>query len=156
MIIISPYSKRRPDGQGSAKDYPFWNELVTLLPEPIVQIGQVGETPLVQDFRTLTFPELRELIRKMDFFISVDNFFPHFCHHYGRHGIVLFGTSDPEIFGYPENLNLLKDRKYLRKNQFLWWRDESLNPEVFVSPEEVAETAKKLLEVMTSEQGIST
>lgn len=144
MIVISPYSRKRPDGLNSAKDYPFWKELISMLPEPIVQIGQKGEVPLVPDFRTYSFEELKEFIKEMDFFISVDNFFPHFCHHYGRHGIVLFGTSDPNIFGYPENLNLLKDRKYLRPDQFLWWKDELNNPEVFVEPEKVAEYSKTL------------
>ena len=144
MIIISPYSKKTPTGQSSAKDYPFWKELIPLLPGKVVQIGAKGETPLVEDFRTYSFAELKEFIKEMDFFISVDNFFPHFCHHYGRHGIVLFGKSDPKLFGYEENMNLLKDRKYLRPDQFLWWHSEKQDPEVFVSPEEVAGIANTL------------
>ena len=148
MIIISPYSRKQTDGKESPKNYPFWKELVSILPGPIVQIGQQGEVPLIPDFRTYNFAELKEFIKEMDFFISVDNFFPHFCNHYGRHGIVLFGTSDPNIFGYPENVNLLKDRKYLRPDQFLWWKDEVNNPEAFVSPEQVAETANTLLQVI--------
>jgi ADP-heptose:LPS heptosyltransferase len=144
MIVISPYSKKMPSGQSCAKDYPFWEQLIKLLPGPIVQIGLKGEVPLVEDFRTYSFPELKEFIKEMTFFISVDNFFPHFCHHYGRHGIVLFGTSDPNLFGYPDNVNLLKDRSYLRPDQFLWWYDEKQNPNAFVSPEKVAEIANTL------------
>lgn len=152
MIVISPYSRKRPDGQKCAKDYPFWKELIPLLNDHIVQIGVPGETPLVEDFRTYKFSELKEFIKEMDLFISVDNFFPHFCHHYGRHGIVLFGTSDPNIFGYPQNLNFLKDRDYLRPDQFYWWKDEVNNPEVFVNPQFVAQKANTLLEVIKSPQ----
>jgi hypothetical protein len=57
--------------------------------------------------------------------------------HLGKPGIVLWSVSDPEIFGYPENLNLLKDRKYLRKDQFAVWEAVTLDPETFVGPEEV-------------------
>jgi hypothetical protein len=148
MIVISPYSKKMPSGESCAKDYPFWKELIPMLPGKVVQIGVKGEEPLVDDFRTYSFPELKEFIKEMDFFISVDNFFPHFCHHYGRHGIVLFGTSDPKLFGYKENVNLLKDEKYLRPDQFLWWYNEKQNPDAFVLPEEVADIAKTLHDII--------
>ena len=148
MIVISPFSRKRRDGKPSAKDYPYWEELLKLLPEPIVQIGEPGERKLVNDFRTYSFPELKEFIKEMDFFISVDNFFPHFCHHYGRHGIVLWGKSDPQIVGYPENMNLLKDRKNLRLDQFMWWHDEPYDSSVFVEPLEVSNIANLLLNVM--------
>ena len=45
--------------------------------------------------------------------------------------------SDPNIFGHPENINLLKDRSYLAEQQFLWWDLYEYNPEAFVKPEEV-------------------
>lgn len=150
MIVISPYSKPSFEGKPSAKNYPFWKELVKLLPGDIVQIGLPEEERLVPDFRTYSLPELREFIKEMDFYISVDNFFPHFCHHYNRHGIVLWGTSDPKIFGYPENINLLKDSKYLRPDQFMWWKGEVANPDAFVSPEEIARIAEGVLNVIQS------
>ena len=148
MIVISPYSKKTPSGQNCAKDYPFWKELIPMLPGKVVQIGVKGEEPLIDDFRTYSLPELKEFIKEMNFFISVDNFFPHFCHHYGRHGIVLFGTSSPKLFGYPENVNLLKDEKYLRPDQFLWWYDEKQNPEAFVTPDRVADIVKTLHDII--------
>jgi hypothetical protein len=55
----------------------------------------------------------------------------------GKPGIVLWGQSDPLIFGHPENNNLLKDRKYLREKQFWWWEQCDYNAEAFVRPEEI-------------------
>jgi hypothetical protein len=65
---------------------------------------------------------------------------------HGIYGVVIWGKSDPLLFGYPENVNLLKDRKYLRARQFYIWDDEPFDPEVFVEPAEVVKAVKKLLE----------
>ena len=62
---------------------------------------------------------------------------------------MLFGQSDPLIFGHPENINLLKDRKYLREQQFWWWEQCEYKEDAFVRPEEVIkylEIDKKQLE----------
>jgi hypothetical protein len=61
----------------------------------------------------------------------------HFGWSMGKQGIVLWSVSDPNIYGHPENINLLKDRSYLAKNQFLWWDFVEYNADAFVSPEEV-------------------
>lgn len=81
--------------------------------------------------------QLREFIKNYDHFISVDNFFHHFAHWYSFTGVVLFSQSDPEIFGYRDNINLLKDRKYLRKDQFQIWEASEYNPVAYVEPNEV-------------------
>jgi hypothetical protein len=69
----------------------------------------------------------------------------HFCWFHGVKSIVLWGRSDPEIFGHPENINLLKDRQYLRPEQFRWWDDVEYSEDVFVSPEVVIITILKYL-----------
>jgi len=81
--------------------------------------------------------DLKELVKQTNFFISVENFFPHFCHHYGRSGAVIFSRSDPKIFGYPENLNLLKDKKYLRSDQYGLWESCERQEDAFLAPEEI-------------------
>ena len=138
MIIISPYAKKLINGKENPKNYPFWHELIALIDEPIIQVGIDGETPLVEDFRSnLSMPELRQLIKDCRIWIGVDSFFQHLAWSEGKPGIVLWSVSDPRIFGHKENLNLLKSRDNLTKNQFLWWDFTEHNPDYFLKPEEV-------------------
>jgi hypothetical protein len=139
MIIISPYSKKLRNDQNNPKNYPWWPELISLLKhDTIVQIGVEGETQLVEEFhKNLSLKQLKELILECRTWISVDSFFQHFAWDVGKYGIVLWGQSDPNIFGHPENINLLKDRKYLREKQFWWWEQCEYNEDAFVKPEEI-------------------
>lgn len=138
MIVISPYSKALKNGKNNPKNYPYWKELIALINEPIVQVGIEGEEQLVPDFRkNLPLPELRQLIKDCRIWISCDSFLQHLGWDEGKKGIVLWGCSDPLIFGHPENINLLKDRKYLAENQFFWWDFVEHKNERFVEPEVV-------------------
>jgi ADP-heptose:LPS heptosyltransferase len=138
MIIISPYAKKLINGKQNPKNYPYWEELIKLIDEPIVQVGVLRETQLVEDFRTnLPLSELRKLLKECRTWIGVDSFFQHLAWDEGKPGIVLWGVSDPLIFGHPENINLLKDRSHLAKNQFLWWESTEHKNERFVEPHEV-------------------
>lgn len=136
MILISPWAKTLRNGNNNPKNYPYWKELISLIDEPIIQVGLEGEEQLVQDFRkNLSLTELETLVKECRIWISVDSFFQHFCWDIGKYGIVLWGQSDPNIFGHPENINLLKDRKYLMPNQFLMWEMIPYKKECFVSPD---------------------
>lgn len=138
MILISPFSKKLRNGGNNPKNYPYWKELVSLIKEPIIQIGVEGEEQLVDDFRkNLSLDDLSSLIRDCRMWIGVDSFFQHFCWDLGVPGIVLWGQSDPNIFGHPENINLLKDRSYLMPNQFLMWDMIEYRYDCWVPPEEV-------------------
>jgi ADP-heptose:LPS heptosyltransferase len=138
MIIISPYAKKLVNNKENPKNYPFWNELIKLIDEPIVQVGIDGETQLVDDFRkNLSMPQLRQLIKDCRIWIGVDSFFQHLAWSEGKPGIVLWSVSDPLIFGHTENINLLKDKVYLAENQFLWWDFIEHDSSKFVAPEEV-------------------
>lgn len=138
MIVISPYSRPLNNGKNNPKNYPFWEELISMIKEPIVQIGVEGETQLVEDFRKgLPISQLKELLRECRTWISCDSFFQHLAWVEKKKGIVLWSVSDPLIYGHPENTNLLKDRKYLAGNQFLWWEAYDHNEETFVSAREV-------------------
>jgi len=145
-IIISPYSRRLRGDKSSnvnPKNYPYWDELVKLLRENygyVIQVGLAGEEKISGvDGVVFNKPlkELKKLVEEYDTWISVDNFFQHFCSLIGKPGIVLFGQSDPLIFGHPENINLLKDRKYLRPDQFNIWEACEVNKDAFVTPQEV-------------------
>lgn len=138
MIIISPYAKRLINGKQNPKNYPYWKELIALINEPIIQVGVVGEEQLVPDFRqNLPINELRKLLQECRTWISCDSFFQHLAWDEEKPGIVLWSVSDPLIFGHPENINLLKDRSHLAKNQFLWWEQTEHKNERFVEPQEV-------------------
>ena len=140
MIIISPFSKTLRNRKTNPKNYPYWKELIRLIDEPIVQVGIDGEEQLVDDFRkNLSLDELGSLVNQCRTWISCDSFFQHFAWDKQKYGIVLWSVSDPNIFGHPENINLLKDRKYLVQNQFLWWEHTEYDATKFVEPEVVLE-----------------
>ena len=145
MIIISPYSKALRNGKRNPKNYPYWQELISLIKEPIIQIGIEGEEQLVPDFRkNLSLSELRELVNECSTWISCDSFFQHFAWDLKKYGIVLWSVSDPLIFGHPENINLLKNRECLVENQFLWWEFTEYDHNKFVNPDQVMKALNNL------------
>ena len=141
MIIISPYAQKLRNGKINPKNYPYWQELIELLFKEgyeIVQIGVEGEDQLVSDFRkNLSLTELAELVNQCDTWIGVDSFFQHFCWDLKKPGIVIWAQSDPTIFGHTENINIFKDKKYLRKQQFHIWEQCEYIKEAFPEPNEV-------------------
>ncbi len=42
MIIISPYTKALKSGKPNPKDYPYWEEVLKGINEPVVQTGLLG------------------------------------------------------------------------------------------------------------------
>ena len=145
MIIIHPWAQKLRNNNMNAKNYPYWNELITLIPDQIIQIGIEGEEQLVPIFKKkLSILELVSLIDECDAWISIDSFFQHLAWAHNKPGVVIFGKSDPNIFGHKENINLLKDRLYLREHQFDIWEAEEYNKNVFVKPEVVIESLNKL------------
>jgi len=145
MILIHPYAKPLMNGKENPKNYPYWEELVQEIQKTmhIVQIGVEGEKQLVPDFRkNLPISELRKLLQECKTWIGIDSFFQHLAWDEKKPGIVIWSVSDPLIFGHKENTNLLKDRVYLAKNQFLWWDFTEHNPDAFVKPEEILKCLK--------------
>lgn len=147
MIIISPYSKTLRDNIRNPKNYPYWEELIPLIDhQHIVQVGLSNEVQLVDDFRpNLSLTDLSKLVTECDTWISVDSFFQHFCWDLGKPGIVIWGQSDPNIFGHPENINLLKDRSYLLKKQFFFWHETEYRYDCFVKPQVVADALNSII-----------
>lgn len=143
-ILISPYSAKLRSGQTNPKNYPYWPKLVDLLNRDgyeVVQIGVSSEDRIegVGEFiQGWPFDKLHQLVNDCAAWISVDNFFPHFAHcERLKPGIVLWGQSDPKIFGYPENNNLLRSREYLRQFQYDWWDAAVYRADAFVYAENV-------------------
>jgi len=126
------------NGRENPKNYPHWKEVIDQINEPIIQVGVDGETQLMDDFRkNLPLSELKQLLQQCRTWISCDSFFQHLGYIEKKPGIVLWSVSDPLIFGHPENVNLIKSRDYLAKDQFLWWEDQEYKHDAFVDPDEV-------------------
>lgn len=151
IVIISPYSQKMPVEQAKGnkvnpKNYPYWERFIELLKKEvptvnIIQIGVAGE-PTLKGVDTVMHnlgPEqLLKLTRTCNAWLSVDNFFQHFCSYYKiPNGFVIFGQSDPKIFGHSFNTNILKNPKYLRPRQFQFWWQTEYKEEVFVKAEEL-------------------
>jgi hypothetical protein len=58
---------------------------------------------------------------------------------------VIWSQSNPLIFGHEENINLLKDKKYLRKEQFYLWEQCEYNKDAFVEPTTVLKHIKQFI-----------
>lgn len=147
MIIIAPWAQKLLNGKPNPKNYHYWKELLKLIhtDETIIQVGVNGEEQLVPDFRkNLSMSDLAVLVKECRTWISVDSFFQHFCWDLNKPGIVIFTRSDPLTFGHTENINLLKDRKYLRKNQFWLWTQENYEVEANIEPYKVVDCINKL------------
>ena len=127
--ILARGTKPLRNGKRNPKDYPYWEELKTLLTSNNYEV-------LDLDYE-LPIPELRKLLLSTNIIIGVDSFIQHYCWSIKKPCIVLFGKSDPLIFGHKENVNILKDRMYLRVNQFDTWENESYNEEVFTKADQV-------------------
>jgi ADP-heptose:LPS heptosyltransferase len=144
MIIIAPWARGMRNGMQHPKNYPYWTEVIEHIDEEIIQVGSAGEQQLVPDFRqNLKLTELADLVKSCKTWIGVDSFFQHFCWDLNKFGIVIFGQSDPNIFGHKENLNLLKDRSYLREKQFWLWEQCEFRAESFVEPDIVLDALNK-------------
>ena len=152
MILLSPFCRLLRNGQRNPKEYPWWDAVVEQLNKEDVFVLQIGlrQEPTVKgvSFRYDEVPlySLARIIREVGAWLSCDSFLPHLCHTYRLpNGVVVWGKSDPKIFGYDENVNLLRDRRCLRDNQFAPWEDESYDHRVFVRPSVVTESVLQLL-----------
>ena len=140
-IVISPYSRQLRNGKPNPKNYPYWPALVRSLREKgmyVIQVGVQGEKQIdgVDETKfSLPLKDLIALMKECDTWISIDNFFQHLAYANDIPGYVIFGQSDPNIFGHKENINILKDRSYLRPLQFDIWERQEVNNESFVEPE---------------------
>lgn len=142
-ILISPFSKKLRNGENNPKNYPYWQDVIHGLISrgfKVVQLGTGDESKFIECSEIIWDSSLKNIstaIRNCYTWISVDNFLPHLANLEDKKGIVIFGVSDPNIFGYKQNINILKDRSYLRENQFLTWDQQKYNSDVFMDPRDV-------------------
>ena len=140
-IIISPYSQN----DMHPKTYPYWNKLIMLLKSmnyKLIQTGRSGEKALEGVDRycfDYKFKDLITMVSTCKTWLSVDNFFPHMVNTMDIivPGIVLFSMSDPKIFGYHYNKNILKSVSNLRTDQFGKWDDVKRIDDSFESADNI-------------------
>lgn len=141
-ILISPFSRKLNNGNKNAKNYPFWQDVINGVVNKgykVIQLGVSGEyifdnvTPAIN----LPLSKIEDLIGECFAWVSVDNFLPHLANIIHKKGVVIFSVSDPNIFGYKQNVNLLKDRRYLREHQFLNWECAEYKEESFIDYQDV-------------------
>lgn len=144
-VAVSLQSKEVRDKEGkiipNAKDYPYRNELTKELKNMGYKVIQVGieENERLEGVDEYwfhkTLDEVQELITNCRFWITVDNGIQHLASVLSkRTGIVLWSQSDPLIFGYDFNINLLKSRKNIRRDIHGQWQfckaDDSMHTEL--------------------------
>ena len=118
----------------NAKSYPYWDEFIALAKD-----HEIKEIKGI-----LSTQELKDLVNWSDTFVTIDSFLPHFCaYHKLKYGVVLWGKSNPDLFGYKHNINLHNNR--FRKDQFLWWVGVPHEKEDFVKPDIILQNLQSML-----------
>jgi ADP-heptose:LPS heptosyltransferase len=143
MILIAPCERPLRNGDINPRSYPYWKELAQLLGDEVIQVGEKEDKQYVPDFRVLNLKQIEELIKECETYWTIDSFFQHYAWSIGKKGIVIFSKSDPLIFGHKENTNILKDRKYLRPDQFNTWEGVPYEEEAFQKPNEIIKILQK-------------
>ena len=146
-IVFAPFAARMPNGTRNAKNWPWFKELIASMPEDeFIQLGANGEDRIEgssQFIQGFPLEKLEGVIREADTWLAVDTWLPHFCATLRlQSGVVIWGQSNPKIWGYPTNVNLIKSFDYLRPYQYAPWYDVPYNEEVFVGPEVVRDALR--------------
>ena len=147
-VVISPFSRKmRNNEKRNPKDYPFWEDVVKALQSDnihVIQIGISGEDSIGADvfLKDMPLEKLSKTISECDVWVSVDNFIQHYATRI-KNGIVIWGFSSPKIFGYEENINLVKDPNNFRERQFGQWEKLKHDPSVFVTQDIVLNAIRK-------------
>jgi len=154
IIMIHCWSKPMRNNSFNPKNCSksWWEKLCQLLHQNSYIVWQCLQGPEImikncdRHYKDKDFWELSDMIINQCFtWISIDSFMPHLMWYKKKKGIAIWGPSDPEIFGHPENINLLKDKKYLRANQFQTWEESPpFNADAFVTPETVMNEVLRL------------
>jgi len=144
-ILISAWSKKLRNGKPNPKNYPYWVEVVSGLKEKGHNVTQLlyapnDEPKIIQCDNFIEYKSLIEaetIIQSCKIWISVDNWIHHYAFLIKKPGIVIWSRSNPKFFGYVEQINLLKDKKYLRPKQFEWWENDVYEKDAFIEPNAV-------------------
>ncbi|HYC29679.1 MAG TPA: glycosyltransferase family 9 protein [Chitinophagaceae bacterium] len=89
-----------------------WEKLVEEMPDhTFIQLGLANEEKVkgAVDLRgTTTFRQATALVKHAMSFVGVDSGLAHSTNAFGIRGVVLFGPSNPHIWGHDNNINMYK------------------------------------------------
>ena len=150
-IIVHLTTRARMPGIPSPKDYPFRLELIDKLKAQghyLVQVGSAADAVLPGIDEAVLgrpLPEVEQLVKNADLFISIDSLLPHMANYLGKRGVVLWGRGDYRVFGYMHNINLIASENNIRPDRFGFWDNIVVTPDMFVSPDAVVASVRILL-----------
>jgi len=99
-----------------------WEKLVKEIKNLDLKVYQVGGSndekikSCDRQFLGIDYRLSIALLEKCECFVSVDTFLQHAGHAIGKKGVVLFGPTDPIIFGHETNLNICYNKCPHRKS----------------------------------------
>jgi ADP-heptose:LPS heptosyltransferase len=89
-----------------------WEQLVKEMPEyTFIQVGIKGESRVrgtVDLLGKYSFRQTLALLEHAHSFVGVNSSFSHATNAFNTPGVVLFGATNPELWGHPNNINLYK------------------------------------------------
>jgi len=150
IITIHPYSRVLKDKK-NPKTYPYWDKVVEGIKSDentIIQLGLKGDKLINADHIMFDLPyqAISSLLNISNVWLSVDSFLPHLANYYKcKPGIVIFSKSDPLIYGYEQNINLLKSKESLRPDQFRIWEQCEYDIDAFIDPEIIINNIRNIL-----------
>jgi len=147
-IAIAPFSNPLPSGEENPKNYPYWQLVIDSLHKsyPFVTFHQLytdGDKRLNNVIiKKRSLSHVKKFVNtECNGWMSVDTYLPHLVN---TKGIVIWGQSDPKIFGYERNVNLLRDPLRLREDQFGLWTQTHFNIDDWVGPLAVVRTFERI------------
>lgn len=155
-ILIHPEAKSCKDGSISPKNYPYFNELIEKIKNNFkdIEINQLGNSKdkklnqINNYYFDIDLQDIENLIDEHDLWISIDSFLPHYCDCYKlKNGIVIYTVSNPDIFGYKSNINLIKNKKFIRNRNkiFIYYNKEDYNENAFIDYNKIYEKIQEKL-----------
>jgi hypothetical protein len=152
MVLLSPYSINF--GKENAKNYPYFKDFLDIckknkLPFKFVQVIFGNEAPIKECDLAWINPSTTELKKGLcdcKTWISIDNFMGHLGAYLNKPGVVIFGPSDPRIFGYLSNMNLFKYEGYFRPDIYGNWISAEFNKDAFIPAQELYDNFLNFLE----------
>jgi ADP-heptose:LPS heptosyltransferase len=108
-IILHVYAESSPN-----RHWPihFWETLIREMPDyTFIQVGKKNEPHIAGAIDGRDQFSLRDALVLVKFtrsFVGIDSVFAHSTNAFLKHGVVLFGDTDPRYVGHSNNINLYK------------------------------------------------
>src|SRR3989338_4160 len=119
VVLIAPSS----DAPRKMMPLHVWIDLVQLLRKEglfVLQLGKHQDTHIKGAYSLLGVTSPAQAIGlacRCSAIVTVDNFFVHVAHLVGVPAVVVWGPTDPHVYGYPEQIHLKGSREYCQERE---------------------------------------